>query len=103
MDTNKVIKVLMVDDHEMIIEGYRNVLSRINLRGCDITFNSTNNCTEAWNIISKETYDIVFLDINFPVVEGTKLISGEDLGVKIKNEMPDIRIIILTTDRKSVV
>lgn len=97
MDTNREIKVLMVDDHEMIIEGYRNVLSRIDLKGLNVIFNSTNNCTEAWDILSKETYDIVFLDINFPVIEGAKLISGEDLGVKIKNEMPNVRIIILTT------
>jgi len=35
-------------------------------------------------------------DINFPVLEGGKFLSGEDLGIQIKKEYPAMKVIILT-------
>ena len=96
MDTKNDIKILLVDDHHMILEGYKNVLSKKNFLEIKVLIDTADNCDLAWEKISKENYQIIFLDINFPVQPGNKILSGEDLGVKIKREFPDIKIVILT-------
>jgi|TARA_R100000501_G_C2626844_1_gene120627 DNA-binding NarL/FixJ family response regulator len=96
MDRANDIKILLVDDHHMILEGYKNVLSNKNFSGIKLLIDTADNCDIAWNKINQENYQIVFLDINFPVQINSKILSGEDLGVKIKNEFPDIKIVILT-------
>jgi len=90
------IKILLVDDHHMILEGYKNVLSKKNFPGTKLLIDTADNCDLAWKKIHLENYQIVFLDINFPVQKGSEILSGEDLGVKIKRKFPDIKIVILT-------
>ena len=36
MTDKKLIKILMVDDHEMILEGYKNVFSNISSENKDL-------------------------------------------------------------------
>tara|TARA_R100000789_G_C3009169_1_gene150858 strand:- start:559 stop:1221 length:663 start_codon:yes stop_codon:yes gene_type:complete len=90
------IKILLVDDHHMILEGYKNVLSKKNFQGTKLLIDTADNCDLAWKKIHLENYQIVFLDINFPVQKSSEILSGEDLGVKIKRKFPDIKIVILT-------
>ncbi|WP_010521704.1 response regulator transcription factor [Aquimarina agarivorans] len=97
MSNTDIINILMVDDHEMILEGYKNVFSNISSESKKFNIETSTNCEEAWKLVNDKIFDVVFLDINFPVIEGSKLISGEDLGIKIKNEKPLIKIVILTT------
>lgn len=94
MEDTEEIKILMVDDHHIILDGYKNALSKIKHSTLEIDI--ADNCDLAWEKIKSDTYHIVFLDINFPVSKGSKILSGEDLGVKIKQEHPNIKIIILT-------
>tara|TARA_B100002049_G_C15973434_1_gene329757 strand:- start:89 stop:751 length:663 start_codon:yes stop_codon:yes gene_type:complete len=96
MDTKNEIKILLVDDHHMILEGYKNVLAKKNFPGTKVLIDTADNCDLAWKKIHLDNYQIVFLDINFPVQEGSEILSGEDLGVKIKKEFSDIKIVILT-------
>lgn len=90
----KEIHILMVDDHQTIIEGHQHILNT----GLDhnLVHASANNCDLAWEKINSENYDLVFLDISFPVRPDSKFTSGEELGQKIKQEYPEIKIIILT-------
>ena len=90
------LNILLVDDHHMILEGYKNVLSRVKHTGINLSVDTSDNCDTAWRKISENKYQIVFLDINFPVQENSKILSGEDLGVKIKHQFPDLKVIILT-------
>lgn len=96
MEEQKEIKVLLVDDHHMILEGYRNVLSKSGIDKVVFMIDMADNCELAWEKIKNESYQLVFLDINFPVFTNSKILSGEDLGKKIKQEYPAIKIIILT-------
>jgi len=96
MEERREIKILLIDDHHMILEGYRNVLSKSRIDKVDFSIDTAENCELAWHKIKKGNYQVVFLDINFPVSENSKILSGEDLGIKIKKEYPLIRIIILT-------
>ena len=92
----EVINILLVDDHHMILEGYKNVISKAKCEDYDIVVETANNCDIAWDLLNEKEFDIVFLDINFPVQEDGKILSGEDLGIKIKKELPEVKIIILT-------
>jgi DNA-binding NarL/FixJ family response regulator len=96
-ESKKDINILLIDDHHMIMEGYRNVISKAVLFS-SINFNIhlSDNCDYAWEKIKIHKYDVVFLDINFPVSEESEFHSGEDLGVRIRKVYPAIKIIILT-------
>jgi DNA-binding NarL/FixJ family response regulator len=96
MDKMSDLNILLVDDHHMILEGYKNVLSRASYPGIKLSIDTSDNCDQAWDKISIGDYQVVFLDINFPVDENSEILSGEDLGVKIKKEIPGIKIVILT-------
>lgn len=91
------INILMVDDHYMILEGYKNVLENLEIKDTIIRFQTVDNCDQAFELLSQMKFNIVFLDINFSNHAGAKITSGEDLGIKIKTEYPGIKIVILTT------
>ncbi|MBZ9629737.1 response regulator [Salegentibacter sp. LM13S] len=96
-EVNKDLDILLIDDHHMIMEGYKNVISKSKIfRALNFNIDMADNCDYAWEKIKKGNYSVVFLDINFPVLEESKIHSGEDLGVRIKNKFPEIKIIILT-------
>ncbi|MEM6718840.1 MAG: response regulator [Bacteroidota bacterium] len=97
---NKDIKVLIVDDHPMIIEGYKNALLGINSEEMTLRIDTADNCDGAYakikNASTGTPYDVVFLDIKLPPSSDGKIISGEDLGIKVKELLPDTKVVILT-------
>ena len=96
-------KILLIDDHPLILEGYQNVLSRLKIPEINFVIETSDNCDHAWKKIVTENYDVVFLDINFPVAENSRFISGEDLGAEIKNEFGNkIKLVILTVIEDSL-
>jgi DNA-binding NarL/FixJ family response regulator len=95
MIERREIEILLIDDHQMILEGYQNVLSR-NFESASLKVDIASNCDLAWDKINAGKFDIIFLDINFPVTEESKILSGEDLGIRIKQYFPNIKIVILT-------
>lgn len=82
------IKVLVVDDHPMVLEGMNNMLSRISF--VSIT-GLTGGADEAMEHIKGDTPDIVITDISMP---GT---SGVELTAKICKEYPGVKIIAMST------
>lgn len=96
----KKIKVLMVDDHPIIVEGYKNILASGIDDQIDLFIDSANSCKDAYEKVldSKNVhpFDIIFLDISLPPAEDLKIYSGEDLGLKIKTISPNSKIVIMT-------
>jgi two-component system response regulator NreC len=96
----KEIKVLIVDDHPMIIEGYKNALLGINSDEMTLQIDTADSCDDAYSKIKNAAtgtpYDVVFLDIKLPPSADGKIISGEDLGIKVKELLPDAKVVILT-------
>lgn len=93
----QLYKVLIVDDHPIIVDGYKNVL-KVGLDDPNLFIDTAYNCEEAVNIILSESgdYDIIILDINLPPYKKLKLNSGEDLGMWIRKEFPEIKLFVLT-------
>lgn len=98
----KNYKILIVDDHLLIIDGYKNALkfgfSNSNHFGVEIDF--AIDCDSAIDkvISSKKTnpFDLIILDLSLPHSNKRKIKTGEELGVWIKSEIPNVKFIIVT-------
>jgi len=85
----KELKLLIVDDHPVIIEAYRNVLATSDfIDKYTFTIDTAINCDTAIRKINYSAnsahYDVLFLDIQLPPSSDGKKISGEDLAVYAK-------------------
>jgi DNA-binding NarL/FixJ family response regulator len=101
---NKEYSVLIIDDHPLITAAYKSAFNYINKHNEAISFNIevAHNCDTAYSKINhssskNKNIDIVFLDISLPPSKDGKILSGEDLGLKINNLMPNTKIIVSTT------
>jgi DNA-binding NarL/FixJ family response regulator len=88
MHNNNPIKVFIVDDHQIVIEGIKSLLldeNCIDLVGCA---NTAQNCLQFFKI---KTADVILMDINLPDT------SGIELCAAITKCYPDIKVIALST------
>ncbi|MBL0052215.1 MAG: response regulator transcription factor [Bacteroidetes bacterium] len=83
-----MIQVMVVDDHEMVIEGMRNILARIEDVYLVATATSAN---DAMVQLKANAIDIAFIDINMPEV------SGIELCLLIKKDFPKVHVIALSS------
>lgn len=100
---SKLIKILVIDDHPIIIDAYKLTLklASANNKAFNFEIDSANSCDTAITKINKASlgkgFDIVFLDIKLPPSKDGKILCGEDLGIKIRDEYKHIKIIVSTT------
>jgi DNA-binding NarL/FixJ family response regulator len=81
-------KIFIVDDHPMVIEGFKALLAQNE----DFTVVGTaENAFQAIDFLKKNEVNIAFLDINLPDI------SGMELCKKIKTEFPTIQCLALST------
>lgn len=100
------IKILMIDDHPIIIEGYQNTLQFTKKESQELFIDIANNCDEAVAFMDKsirqETpYDVLFVDISLPPSTDGSMSSGEDLAEYARKVLPDAKIVILTMFNES--
>lgn len=82
------ISILIVDDHEIFRDGLKQLLSQFSFVGEII---EASNGQEFLRIVDSSHPDIVFMDINMPVM------GGIDATQRALSEYPDLKIIVLTT------
>ncbi len=88
----KKIKLLIVDDHQIIIDGLRSLLKNV----ADIhVIGDALNGEEALATLQVLSADVVLMDIDMPKM------NGIDATLKIKKEYPGTRILILTVHNES--
>ncbi|RNC87731.1 MAG: DNA-binding response regulator [Winogradskyella sp.] len=99
------LKILMVDDHPIIIEGYMNVLMATKTDNQNLIIDTANNCDMAEIMINRAAkgihYDVCFFDISLPPSQDGRYTSGEDLAKLAKTMLPAAKIIILTMFNES--
>jgi DNA-binding NarL/FixJ family response regulator len=100
------IKILMIDDHPMIIEGYQNTLQFTKKEHQDLSIDIANNCDEALQFIDKSVktqahYNLLFIDISLPPSSDGKMSSGEDIAEYARKILPEAKIVILTMFNES--
>ncbi|KAA5827957.1 response regulator transcription factor [Algibacter amylolyticus] len=100
------IKILMIDDHPMIIEGYQNTLQFTKKSNQELTIDIANNCDEAVKFMDKSIeverpYNLLFVDISLPPSTDGSMSSGEDLAEYARKVLPNAKIIVLTMFNES--
>jgi len=86
MSKNK-IQVLVIDDHQLIIDGLKSILQD----EVDVAFaGGANSMAEALTFLSHHPVDVVLADISMPVN------SGIEITRKIKEIYPDVQVLALT-------
>jgi DNA-binding NarL/FixJ family response regulator len=100
------IKILMIDDHPMIIEGYQNTLLYTKKDNQELEIDIANNCDEAVlymdkSIKNERPYNVLFVDISLPPSTDGSMSSGEDLAEYARKILPKAKIIILTMFNES--
>ena len=86
-------KILVVDDDILVLEALRELLAS---SGYDVTVASRGE--EALNILDKERFDLLILDVVMPKI------TGFDLCSEVRNrndEMSKVKIIMLTAKTQS--
>ncbi|MGZ0016130.1 DNA-binding response regulator [Yeosuana sp. AK3] len=97
----ETIKILMIDDHPMIIEGYQNTLQFTKKENQILNIDIANNCDQAIDCMDKSVksnnlYNVLFVDISLPPSKDGIMNSGEDLAIYARKMLPKAKIIILT-------
>lgn len=97
----ETIRILMTDDHPIIIEGYQNTLLATKKESQNLLIDIANNCDQSIKrlkaaVDSNKPYDVLFMDISLPPSEDGKFTSGEDLAKYARKIMPDAKIVMLT-------
>ena len=83
-----MIKILLVDDQDILVEGLKLILGKEE----DLVIcGSANNGQSAYEACRWQHPDVVLMDIKMPGV------NGVDATAMIKKEFPDIKILVLTT------
>ena len=97
------VKVLIVDDHPSMIEGYKVILS-YNDFGYEIECVSAFSSESAsLKIVDKSDFDVAFLDYNLPPCEKMHIQNGVDLAKLIRKQNPNTKIVFLTSHSESII
>lgn len=84
---NNIIRVLITDDHQMLIDGIRSLLR--NEKGIEIV-GEAHRGEEALETLKNIRPDLLITDVNMPGM------SGIELTRIVKERFPSVRILVLT-------
>ena len=90
------MKILLVDDHPLFIEGMRSILQRLDE---DVAIETSGSCEEALaQIEQSDDIDLLLLDLNLPGM------SGLDSLQQLRHQLPATPIVMLSAseDRNKV-
>lgn len=80
------LSVCITDDHGLILEGFRSVLTNNGISNVDIY----SNAGDLLNVFSQKHYDIYIIDVEMPGMDGISLTDT------IRKTYPDAKIIVST-------
>ncbi len=83
------LRILIVDDHEVVVKGIAMIVEESLADLCVSVETVTRGC-EAIERMSQHSYDLCFLDIEMPDIDGLGMLKI------IRSEHPDIKIIVNT-------
>ncbi len=87
MSTDKEVKLLIADDHQLFIDGVKLLIRKE--KSFRVVAEALNG-VEAMKIISEEDIDVLLTDINMPEMDGIELTKI------VKSQYPDIKVLVLT-------
>lgn len=100
----KKIKVLIAEDEPLTTDSYKKAMDHIISDDGRFSFDikTASNCDSALLEIDRAImgtlFNLVFLDLRIAASSGGDILSGADLGVRIKELFPMVKIIVFTSD-----
>lgn len=97
------LHTLIIDDHPIIIEANKTALKKVSERmpEYDFKIKTASDADAARNIIeaaiNDTPIDLAFLDIRIDPSKDGELISGEDIGLLLRENFENVKIIVITT------
>ncbi|WP_305463587.1 response regulator transcription factor [Photobacterium leiognathi] len=85
--TEQTIKVVIVDDHQVVIDGF---MARLQLEPDIDVIGTASNGIEALEVISQLDPDVILMDISMPIM------NGIDATAQIKKQYPGAKVLMLT-------
>lgn len=83
----KPIRIIIVDDHQVVLEGF---MARLEIeQGIEVVATASNGL-EAVDIVRQHDPDVVLMDVSMPIM------NGIDATKLIKEEFPDAKVLMLT-------
>lgn len=81
------IKILIADDHPIVREGFKQVLSETSDMVVD---DEASNGQEVLNLVRKNKYDVILLDISMPGRSGLEILK------ELRSENPKLPVLIVS-------
>jgi two-component system, NarL family, invasion response regulator UvrY len=81
------MKILICDDHKIVRDGLKQILIQL---GVSTIIGEAGNGNEALNLLKKETFDILLLDISLPDMNGLEVLQS------VKSKWPSINVLMLS-------
>lgn len=100
---NQILNVLIVEDHPLIINAVKAAIMQVSANSKNLKFNihSALDCETAELKINEakrdSQLDLVFLDISLPISPNCKFLSGEDIGIKIRDTFDNVKLMVMTS------
>lgn len=89
MEYEAKIKLLVVDDHPMVLEGMRVMLRQISFT--QLTATASNAVEAIMALKQSPEVEVAIVDINLPEISGIELTS------KIRREFPHVKVLAMST------
>lgn len=101
------MNVLIVEDHPMIVDAYRSIISNLENK-YNINIYCAYNCEEAYKIINQNSkyekeVDIALLDVSLPPYKEEKILCGGDLAKVFKEKYPLSKVIMITMHHEGMI
>ncbi|WP_264512161.1 response regulator [Flavobacterium sp. N1719] len=101
---SQTVNILIVDDHQFIIQGYKNVINLFPDKSFTFNFIEASDCKSGYDTIvnAAQPFDIAFLDVSMPEYPEKNIHTGEDLAKLLIETMPSCKIALLTMHSESL-
>jgi DNA-binding NarL/FixJ family response regulator len=99
---NSVLNALIIDDHPIIVNAIKMAMAHISLTtNLEFNISSAHDCETADTALKvanrSSSLDLVILDISLPISKNCKFLSGEDIGIEIRESVPEAKLIVMTS------
>lgn len=97
----KTLRILAVDDHEMITTGYKYLLEAAEFESFKVKVETANTYETGKQKIEDSArsfkYDLILMDIQLTETHLEEPYSGEDLGILARKIVPDTKMVFMSS------
>ncbi|MDX1363593.1 helix-turn-helix domain-containing protein [Arenibacter latericius] len=97
----KTLRILAIDDHEMITTGYKYILEAAEFEDFNIKVETANTFEIGKQKIEDSSrsfkYDLLLLDIQLTETHLEEPYSGEDLGILARKLVPETKVVFMSS------